>query len=147
MPLNSVCSAMRLTSVSSWSTSACMASRSAPVVTPVLAACTDNSRMRSSMVETSLIAPSAVCAREKPSLRLRTTWLRLRVWALSRSAVASPAASSAPELIRLPDASRSLVRPCSCTDWRSMRCVFKEWMLVLSVNMVSEGTSSFRPVP
>ena len=56
---------------------------------------------------TSLRAPSAVCARETPSMAFRLATPYERIWERMRSEIARPAASSAATAIRRPEASRA----------------------------------------
>ena len=64
---------------------------------------------RLSRVVTCDMAPSATCMRPTPSVALRADWVRAVTLAFNPSAIARPAASSAPELMREPDESRSKV--------------------------------------
>ena len=88
-----------------------------------------------------LEAPSVVCASEMPSLALRTAWFRPRIWALKRSEMARPAASSLALLMRRPD------------DRRWMAVDSEAW-LVLEVELrgqrvdvgVDDGGRDFPPV-
>src|SRR5271165_4824231 len=49
------------------------------------------------------MAPSATCSRLTPSVALRADWVSAVTLAFSPSAMARPAASSAPELMREPE--------------------------------------------
>src|SRR5271165_7627355 len=64
---------------------------------------------RLSNVVTCDMAPSATCSRPTPSVALRADWVRAVTLAARPSAIARPAASSAPELMREPEDSRSKV--------------------------------------
>src|SRR5579864_4124170 len=58
---------------------------------------------RFSRVVTCERAPSATCSLPTPSLALRADWVRAVMLACRPSAMARPAASSAPELMREPE--------------------------------------------
>ena len=107
MPLKLVRVATLSISDRSCTTSAWSAARSSPVIVP-LAPWTASSRMRCSMLVTSPIALSAVCARLMPSLALRMATPRPRTSEVIRVAMARPAASSLAELMRLPVDRRSI---------------------------------------
>ena len=65
---------------------------------------------RLSRVVTWASEPSATCKLPTPSFAFRADWLRAVILARKPSAIARPAASSAPLLIRDPDESRKRVR-------------------------------------
>ncbi|CAB4603678.1 unannotated protein [freshwater metagenome] len=96
-----------LSAVISWAAAA----RAAGSLAPELAAWTDRSRMRLSMVWTSLSAPSAVWRTEMPSWALRLAWRRPLVWARRFWLMTRPAASSAARLMRKPEESFSRFFP------------------------------------
>ena len=98
-----------------------------------LAACTASSRMRCSESDTLPKAPSAVCDSEMPSLALRAATFMPRTWAVMRSAMARPAASSLAELTRRPDDKRCIELASALCDVLTLRCAFNEMMLVLMV--------------
>ena len=95
VPLNFVCVAMRVISLESCWYSASRLARS-PVPFEPFCACTASSRMRCRASVMVASAPSAVWASEMPSLALRIATLVPRICAFMRSAIARPAASSAP---------------------------------------------------
>jgi len=84
-----------------------------------------------------LMAPSAVCSREMPSLALRAAWFRPRIWLVKRSEMARPAASSRALLMRRPEDSRcrEVARAlCPTLRWR---CALSDITLVLMLNAMA----------
>jgi hypothetical protein len=79
--------------------------------------CTASSRIRCSDSVTLCRPPSAVCAREMPSLALREAWLRPLICEVMRAEMARPAASSLALLMRRPEdrRCREVVRGHSAT--------------------------------
>ena len=71
-------------------------------------------------------APSAVWAREMPSLALRMATFMPRTWVFMRSEIARPAASSLALLTRMPEDRRWI--DCDSTDWLTLRlrCAFSD---------------------
>ena len=131
-PLNVVVSLMRpISALSSWN-SAFRLSRSASLLVP-LADCTASSRMRWSMLPTSLRPPSAVCAREMPSLAFLIATFMPRTWVFMRSAMARPAASSLALLMRSPEESRSIEVAIELCERVRFRWAVRDMMLVLMV--------------
>ena len=84
--------------------------RSSAVIVP-LDDCTASSRMRWSMLTTSFSAPSAVEIMLMPSFAFLTAISRPLICDVNFAAMASPAASSAAELILLPVESFSMAAP------------------------------------
>src|ERR1019366_9960917 len=76
-------------------------------------------------------APSAVCESEIPSLALRTTWFKPRIWLSIREAIAIPAASSLALLTRKPEDKRcNEVCKAPCDEFK-LRCAFSDGRFVL----------------
>src|SRR3989338_264894 len=132
LPLNWLVVAIRLISDCSWDTSACSAVRSLEEFVS-LADCTASSRMRWSALVVSTRAPSAVCAREMPSLALRAAWFKPRIWEVKRSEMARPAASSRALLMRKPEDKRCKDVCKALCDLFRLRCAFSDSMLVLMI--------------
>jgi len=107
LPLKVVVDTIRSISDLSCCTSSSRYLRSCALLTP-FDDCTASSRIRWSMLETSSIAPSAVCAMEIPSLALRIAAFKPRTWDSMRELMARPAASSLAELMREPVDKRSM---------------------------------------
>ena len=78
-----------------------------------------------------LVAPSAVCISDTASPALRTAWFRPRILAVMWAAIASPAASSLAELMRLPVDSCCIATACCRPDVFSAACVYSALTLVL----------------
>ena len=87
--------------------------------------------MRCSMSPTLLKAPSAVWAKEIPSLALREATARPRTWVLMRSAMAKPAASSLALLTRKPEDRRCIDVASEPPDKARLRWALIETTLVL----------------
>ena len=131
-PLNLALLATRPISATNWVDSAFRLVRSAFDSEP-LAACTASSRMRCRLSPILPIAPSAVWNIEIASLALRIATFEPRTWALIRSAIARPAASSLAELTRRPDDRRCIEVASALCEVVMLRCAFSETMLVLMV--------------
>ncbi|OIQ88334.1 hypothetical protein GALL_297710 [mine drainage metagenome] len=130
MPLNWVVPATRWISVIKDCASALSAARSEDELVE-LADCSASWRMRCRLLSTVLSAPSAVCDSEIASLALRTAWSRPLIWAVIRSEIAMPAASSAALLMRRPEERRcSEVCRVLC-DFDRLSCALSEAMFVL----------------
>jgi hypothetical protein len=94
--------------------------------------------MRCRLLVTEARAPSAVCASEMPSLALRAAWLRPRICAVKRSAMARPAASSLALLMRRPDDRRAIAVERSVSVRFELRCALSEARFVLMVMAMVE---------
>ena len=92
--------------------------------------------MRCSMLEISLVAPSAVCATLMASLALRTAWFKPRICEVILLAMAKPAASSAAELMRLPVDSCSMALDNVRLLTLIAFCATSDFTLVLITDMV-----------
>ena len=90
------------------------------------------------MSVTSLVAFSIVESMDKPSLAFLVAIFKPRICAVIRSAIANPAASSAAELIFLPEERRSIAVARSLEDSASERCAFKEPMFVLTTILITD---------
>ena len=137
-PLNCVVSLRRPISEPSAAYSACRLVRSESLLVP-LADCTASSRMRWSMLPTSLSPPSAVWAREMPSLAFRIATFMPRTWVFMRSAMARPAASSLALLTRRPEERRSIAVDIVFCERLRLRCAVSDITLVLIVWAMSLG--------
>ena len=129
-PLNLVFAAM--SPMAAWSsvTSASMLAWESASLVP-FAYWTASSRIRWSMLWTSVSAPSAVWTIEMPSWAFRPAWLRPRTWARSFSLMARPAASSAARLMRRPEESFSTDLPKFTAVALRLRCALRASTLVL----------------
>src|SRR3990167_1163083 len=78
-------------------------------------------------------APSAVCAREMPSLALRTATPRPLIWLVMRLEICRPAASSLALLMREPVDRRCMVVANALEEPFRLRWVLSDAMLVLTV--------------
>ena len=144
-PLKVVWLATRSISETSWLTSACRASRSDCELV-AFEDCTASSRMRCRLLVTSVSAPSAVWAREMPSLALRTAWFMPRICEVKRSEIARPAASSLALLMRSPEDRRSMEVASELCVAPMLRCAVRDITLVLIESMAKTPSSGLRPV-
>ena len=133
MPLKAEVVASRSFSTTSAAASLFRDARSDALLVP-LAACTANSRMRCRLLEICARSPSAVCAREMPSLALRAAWLAPRICEVKRSEIARPAASSCALLMRRPDDRRAMEVASESCETPNWRWAVRELMLVLMMD-------------
>ncbi|MCY1335908.1 hypothetical protein D9M69_217060 [compost metagenome] len=131
-PPKVVVSAIRVSSFCNAPTSFCRAVRSVASLEP-LAACRARSRIRCRMLVDCCRAPSAVCAREMPSLALRVATLRPLIWLVRRLEICRPAASSLALLMREPVDRRSSEVLSALDVLVILRWVLRDAMLVLTV--------------
>ena len=141
MPLKAEVVARRSFSTTRAAASLLSETRSDELLVP-LAACTASSRMRCRLLEICAKSPSAVCAREMPSLALRAAWLEPRICEVKRSEMAKPAASSLALLMRRPEDSRAMAVACEVSETLSCRCAVNELMLVLMKEGITNSDNS-----
>ena len=121
VPLYRVFAETREISSCSWLSSLFAKARSV-ADTVALADCTASSRILCSMPDTSTRAFSTVLTSAMPSLAFLVAMVRPRICEFIRSTIASPAASSAALLMRLPVDNRSMANSISSRDSVIARC-------------------------
>src|SRR3954471_1551979 len=124
---------MRVSSDLSWPISFWMLAFASSFSEPPELAWTERSRMRCRIEVVSDSAPSAVCTTLVPSWVLRTAWVRPPICERRPSEMARPAASSAAELMRQPEDSRSSDLFSEFWVVLRLRYAFSAAMLVLTL--------------
>src|SRR5690606_6009083 len=103
--------------------------------------------MRCKILVDSSIAPSAVCAKEIPSLAFLIATPIPRTWEFRRLEICRPAASSLAELIRLPVDRRSMEVARALEDLFRLRWAPIAVTLVLTVIAISKLSVEVSGVP